>query len=131
MPHWTMTPPDYVFPTTSTPCWVWSFAGWGRNTHANIASVVLRLDYVKLTASGDFERVNNFRPGWSSGNCTKYIPIFLNLTVSDNDIGNWVPGINHASYDAVNDLWKNYIYRFLKGMMNAAPSTVYLPLPQI
>lgn len=129
MPYWNVTPPDYVFPTTTTPHWVWSIVGWGKNTHANIYCYVLRLDYVKLTASGDFERVNNFRPGWSSGGCTKYIPIFLNLTVSDNNIGNWVPGINHANYGAVNDMWKNYIYRFLNGMKSAASMTVYLPLP--
>lgn len=129
MPYWNVTPPDYVYPTTSTPSWVWSIVGWGRNVHGNVDSFVLRLDYVKLTASGDFERVNNFRPGWSSGGCTQYIPVFLNLTIGTYNIGSWVPGINNANYFTVNNMWKNYIYRFLKGMISSANSTVYLPLP--
>lgn len=130
MPYWNVTAPDYVAPTLTTPAWVWSIAGWGRNNQNGTDSVILRLDYVKLNAAGGFERVLNFRPGWSSGGCTQYIPIFMNFDESAVAPGTWVGGYDYFMTAGVscNTIWKNYIYKFLKGMMSCDSMTIYIPV---
>lgn len=135
MSLWNITSPDYVPPSTTVPNWVWSIAGWGRNNIQNSDVIVLRLDYVLVSSDGkSYTRVNNFRPGWSSGACTKYIPIFFFLFEGSaiSYLSTW-----SGSYDynlpvdgsAANYLWKNYIYKFLYGIRySEGGMRAYIPL---
>ena len=132
MPYWNVTAPDYNVPTTTTPAWVWSIVGRGYDQANLCDALIVRLDYVKLDASGGFVRVLNFRPGWSSGACTAYIPVFMQFSESLGAEGtSHVAKYDHWASQGANAFWKNYIYKFLKGMMSAAPNTVYLPLPAL
>lgn len=137
---WQVKAPDYVAPTSVTPAWVWSIAGWGPNVQDGVDVVVLRLDYVKRTENLMFERVNNFRPGWQSGACTMYMPImmYLNEGILGSAGGSFAGGydyfMNPANFSpsaitAVNTLWKNYIYKFLYGLTVCSGNAVYLALP--
>lgn len=133
---WTITDnkvPDYVPPSISTPAWVWSIVGWGYDQRNAVNVVSIRLDYVRLDASGNFIRVNNFRPGWSSGDCTQYIPIFMLLNEGDvgGAGGTFVAGYDYWASQGANVFWKNYIYKFLYGMRSLASLTVYYPLPAL
>ena len=122
--------PDYVPPSTSSASWVWSIVGWGWNVLNNCNAVIIRLDYVKLDANGNFVRQNNFRPGYLSGNPTCYRPIFLSLnegTLGDGG-GSHMPGYDYWASQGANVFWKNYIYKYLYGMRNIASMVAYFPL---
>lgn len=133
MPYWNVSAPNYVPPTTTTPAWVWSIVGWGRNNQDGTDVVVLRLDYVIRDATGNFVFVNNFRPGWMSGGCTRYIPVFMQLNegVIGGAGGSFTGGYDYfmTPSPSCNTLWKGWIYKYLYGMRAAGNMVVYLPLP--
>ena len=142
MTAWTASnAPDYVPPNVGAPAWVWSVVGWGRNAQDGVDSIVLRLDYVQLDNKGMFQRVLNFRPGWSTGPCTIYMPLFLSLNEGDvgsqgsSRVGGYdylrthLSNGNVSTYDLHNTIWKSWIYKFLYGMRAVSPETIYIPLP--
>lgn len=131
MALWNVAAPDYVPPTVNTPAWVWSIVGWGYNNVSQVNGVIIRLDYVKLDAAGNFVKVNNFRPGWSGGAPTRYIPIFMNLHegVTGGGGGAFVAGYDYWASQGANIFWKNYIYKFLYGMLTVGNLVAYFPLP--
>jgi len=130
MALWNVSAPTYVPPSVTTPNWVWSIVGWAFNPLSNCNEVVIRLDYVKLDASGNFVRVNNFRPGWSSGSPNRYIPLFMMLHegTTGNAGGSFVAGYDYWASQGANIFWRNYVYKFLYGMKNSANMVVYFPL---
>lgn len=131
MALWNVSAPDYVPPSATTPAWVWSIVGWGYNNVSECNEVVIRLDYVKLDASGNFVRVNNFRPGWSGGNPTRYVPMFMMLHegVTGSGGGSFVAGYDYWASQGANIFWKNYVYKFLYGMRSVGSLVSYFPLP--
>lgn len=128
---WDIGAPDYVPPTVDTPAWVWSIVGWGYSSISQCNEIVIRLDYVKLDASGNFVRVNNFRPGWSGGAPTRYIPMFMRLFEGEAGSGGgaFVAGYDYWAKQGANAIWKNYIYKFLYGMRSVGNMVSYFPLP--
>ena len=128
---WDIRAPDYVPPTVDTPAWVWSIVGWGYSSISQCNEIVIRLDYVKLDASGNFVRVNNFRPGWSGGAPTRYIPMFMRLFEGEAGSGGgaFVAGYDYWAKQGANAIWKNYIYKFLYGMRSVGNMVSYFPLP--
>ena len=128
---WDIGAPDYVPPTVNTPAWVWSIVGWGYSSISQCNEIVIRLDYVKLDASGNFIRVNNFRPGWSGGAPTRYIPMFMRLFEGEAGSGGgaFVAGYDYWAKQGANAIWKNYIYKFLYGMRSVGNMVSYFPLP--
>jgi hypothetical protein len=131
MPLWNVVAPAYVPPSAVTPAWIWSIVGTGRNVQNSSDSIVIRLDYVKLDAAGNYVRVNNFRPGWSSGGCTMYIPLFMHLNEGTvgNAGGSFVGGYDYFASNGANYIWQNYIYKFLYGMRSVGSLVAYFPLP--
>lgn len=128
---WNVTAPDYVAPSTTVPNWIWTIIGWGRNDQDNVDVVVLRLDYVMRDANGNFVRVLNYRPGWQSGACTQYIPImmYLNEGTAGGAGNSFSGGYDYFMTETgVNNLWKNYIYKFLNGLKYSETGMVYIPL---
>lgn len=131
MAYWNVKSPEYVPPSATSPSWVWSIVGWGYNSVSMCNDVIIRLDYVKLDAAGNFVRVNNFRQGWSSGAPNRYIPVFL--TLHEGELGSgggaFVAGYDYWSSQGANAFWKNYIYKFLYGINETATMTIFLPIP--
>lgn len=131
MALWNVAAPDYVPPSITTPAWVWSIVGWGYNNVNQVNGVIIRLDYVKLDTAGNFVRVNNFRPGWSGGEPTRYVPMFMNLNegTAGSGGGAFVAGYDYWASQGANVFWKNYIYKFLYGMRSVGNMVAYFPLP--
>lgn len=129
MAYWNIAAPDYVPPTKTTPSWVWSIVGRAYDSSNLINVLIIRLDYVMLDNNGGFVRVNNFRPGWSSGNPTCYRPIFMQLGETQGSAGSsHVAQYDYWASQGANLFWKNYIYKFLYGIRAAASLVAYIPL---
>lgn len=130
MAFWSAAAPAYSPPGVSSPNWVWSIVGRGNNTINNTKVVIIRLDYVQLDSSGSFVRVNNFRPGWASGGCTRYMPLFMHLnegTVGTSG-GSHIAGYDYWASQGANVFWQNYVWKFLYGMKQTATMAAYFPL---